>query len=193
VLQNNPEIQKWRERLRLTPKVFLILFAFAATVILARSLQAEIFIFNPILLIPFAILIGVCGRLFGNILWSTRKSLLRLQERALAGDASLLADQQPVPNEQALPFPTIIDWRPKNSAQAFTVIITFLISMAVFLPFIVFIIPPSQLPPTLLAFALGLFGSFVLILVVKHFSAQKSKRQSSGIQASEPEKNGQRG
>lgn len=188
MLQNNPEIQKWRERLRLTPKVFLILFAFAATVILVRSLQAKTFIFNPILLIPFAILIGVCGRLFGNILWSTRKSLLRLQECALAGDASLLADRQPVPNEQALPFPTIIDWRPKTSALAFTVIITTIIILAIFLPFIVFITPSSQLPHILLTLALGLLGSFVLILIVEHFSAQKGKRQSSGMQEVEHER-----
>jgi len=178
MLQNNPAIRKWREQLRLTPKVFLILFAFVAILVLLRSLQAGTFIFNPILLLPFIVFIGVCGRLFCKILWNTRKSLIRLQERALAGDADLLVAEQPVPNEQALSFPAIIDWRTKNSALVFMIVCVFIVVLAVFLPFLVFFIPDSLLPSTFLQLGIGLSGCLVLILLVERYSTRKRKRRS---------------
>lgn len=183
MLQNNPDIQNWQKSLRSAPKLFLILLAASAIVILMRSLQAETLMFSPILLLPFAIMIGVYGVLICQIRWNTRKSLLQLQERMLAGDTSLLATQQPVPNRQALRRPSIIKWQTRNSVLIFIIIYIVITVSAVLVPFLIFIIPSSQLSRALVQIGSAIFGSFILILIVEKYYSWKRKRR---FEASQP-------
>src|SRR5258708_11225883 len=158
MLQMNPEIALLRANLRTAaPTLWCVLFAFSAVAILSRSYQAQTFVFSPILLIPFLTLTSIHGKALFDVCWQSRPSYVQRQERVLVGDTSLLAVEQPIPNTHLLPSYIFISWRTRVSACLLVYLLIWLVMLALIMPFLVFLLPASQvidfLPTLGVAFA----------------------------------------
>lgn len=97
----------------------------------------------PIIFLPIYLVLMLCAFILAK---RNFKHVEERRQRAIAGDASLLANPQPIPDERALPLPTILTQRVNK--KALLIVVAFVVFVMLVAAFAGFLAGLSDHPAT---------------------------------------------